>query len=340
VTSTVKKLAPVILDQIKKSQNILLHCHPHPDGDSVGSSLALMHALASLGKKVTLIKGDSDLPNSLKHLPGFSLIRSQNIFEVDLTEFDLFIILDSSMPSQISRLGPIEFPKFLNTVIIDHHYSNANYAKFNLVDPSYPALGQIIYDLLNIWQIDITPDIAVCLFIAIYTDTGGFRYPNTTQDTFITAGDLAGINPDFPKYISLMESSYTPKTLDYISLGLSHIQTYFSNQVAFSIISYLQLNSLGIQKSHTENVNLSEMLRMVSDWKITASVIEEDPNIVSVSLRTIDGDHFHVGRIAVATGFGGGHSGAAGANLKMSLEEARKLLLKTITKVHPELGSP
>jgi bifunctional oligoribonuclease and PAP phosphatase NrnA len=299
-----------------------------------------VHALSSLGKTVTLIKGDSPLPNSLKCLPGFNLITPQNFFEIDLIKFDLFLILDASALSQISRLGNIEFPKTLNTIIIDHHYSNTQFASLNLVDPTYPATGQLIYDLLTLWQVNLTPEIAICLFIAIYTDTGGFKYPNTGKDTFLAASHLADINPKFPEYISQIESSYSPKTLEFISLGLQNIQTFYSNQVAISLISFPELQKLNLQKSDFENIYISETMRMVSGWKITASLIEKDPGIISISLRTLDGEHYHVGKIAVATGFGGGHPAAAGVSLTMPFDQAKSFLLSTISQVYPELGTP
>ena len=109
MTETVKKLAPEILDVIKKSESILLHCHPSPDPDSVGSALAMKFALQSLGKKVTIIAGDSPVPSAFSHFPGFAEIIPKNFFEIDLAAFDLFIIQDSGSLDRISKKAQLFF---------------------------------------------------------------------------------------------------------------------------------------------------------------------------------------------------------------------------------------
>src|SRR3989344_3353977 len=120
--------ASQIFDEIKKASSILLHCHPSPDPDSVGSALAMKFALEQLGKKATVIKGDSEIPQAFMHFPGAKEIIAENFFEVDLKEFNLFIILDSAAPEQISRFKPIKFPLPIRTIVIDHHRTNPGYA--------------------------------------------------------------------------------------------------------------------------------------------------------------------------------------------------------------------
>src|SRR4051812_38019854 len=109
VSATIKEQAPIILAEIKKAKSILLHCHPSPDPDSVGSALAMKFALEGLGKKVTVIKGDSDIPEAFNHFPGALEIMAKNFFEIDLSQFDIFIVQDSASIEMISRRGKIEF---------------------------------------------------------------------------------------------------------------------------------------------------------------------------------------------------------------------------------------
>ena len=160
MTEENKKLIPVIWDEIQKSQSILLHCHPNPDADSIGSALAMMHMLEGIGKKVTIIAGDSDLPRNMAHLPGYEKIERKSFFEIDLKSYDLFLIQDSGAINQISKKGTITFPEHLKTIVIDHHASNPGFADINLIDLSYPATCQIIFDLFKEWNIKITPPIA------------------------------------------------------------------------------------------------------------------------------------------------------------------------------------
>src|SRR5579872_6587049 len=95
ISPLIKEKAPLILAEIKKATSILLHCHPSPDPDSVGSALAMKFALESLGKKATIIQGDNDIPRAYMHFPGAQDIVKKNFFELDLTQFDLFIVQDT-----------------------------------------------------------------------------------------------------------------------------------------------------------------------------------------------------------------------------------------------------
>src|SRR3954463_13074656 len=105
ISPLIQEKAPVILAEIEKASSILLHCHPSPDPDSVGSALAMKFALEQLGKKVTVIRGDSEIPQAFMHFPGAGDIQSKSFGEVDLKNFDLFIIQDSGSPEMISRLN-------------------------------------------------------------------------------------------------------------------------------------------------------------------------------------------------------------------------------------------
>lgn len=340
MSEKVQKIAPVILAEIQKADNILLHLHPSPDGDSLGSALALLSALENLGKKATLIKGDSDSPQTLSHLPCFEKIVQKNYFETDLSFFDLFIILDASSPNMVSKKGEVKFPKDLKTVVIDHHSTNSEFGLINLVLTDYPATAQIVYDLLKTWGRPVTPEIAANLFVGVYTDTGGFKYPGTNRDTFLIAADLITIYPDFAKTIFLLENSFEPQNLAFIALALSSVEHYFNGQLALSKVSFKKLRQKGLEKRHTERIEIPNFLKSVKGWEIGASLVEAEPNLVKVSLRTRDAEKYDLGAIAHATGFGGGHKAAAGAAFKMPLPKAKKLLLETIKSLHPELGKP
>jgi len=331
-------LSSKIIRQIKSSRRILLHLHPAPDGDSLGSALAFWHFLMSLKKEVVLIKGDSELPQDFACLPGFDQISPINFFDLDLPKFDLFISLDSSDLNQISKLSPVVFPSHLATINIDHHSTNTRFAQINLVDTSSPATSQILYLLFKRWRVKITKNIAINLFVGLYTDTG-FKYYRTTSTTFRIASKLVKICPSFTDYIFQIENNNRPEQLKFQGLALLSIETYFSNRLALSVVSFKTLQQYKISPHDTEKSGISNILKSVTGWEIGASLIEVQPELCCLSLRTRDPKVFDVSIIASLLG-GGGHTAAAGATLYLPLNQARKHLLQIIQKTYPNLGQP
>lgn len=338
MTDKVNSFAPQIWTEIEKSQNILLHCHVGPDEDSYGSTLAFLHVLNSLGKNVTLISGDWAPMKKFSILPGFNLIKNKNFTDINQNDFDLFLVLDCSSTNQITKLDKVEFNSGLKVIIIDHHSTSTNFGKINLVDETYPATSQLLYDLFMFWQVKITPEIAICLFVGIYGDTGGFKYPPVSVETFEIATALVKKYPDFAKVILAIQHHRTPNEIIFEALALNSVKTYFSGKVAVSQVSSDQLSAINFKEGEISTSTVSSNLVTVSDWEIGICLVEKNKDEVGVSLRTRG--KYDVAAIAVATGVGGGHPAAAGARLKMPLEQALKFLLSTIQKTYPELGNP
>jgi len=327
MSSKIKTLAPEIWQAIQQAQNILLHLHPRPDEDSIGSVLAMGHALASLGKKFTIIKGDSPLPEEYSHLPGYNWIIDKNFFEIALADFDLFLILDTGGVEQISRQGEIIFPDHLNTVLIDHHDNTVNFARTNLILSDYPAVGQLLFDLFKEWGVALTPEIAINLLIGIQADTGGFKYPRTTSETLAVAAELVKMSPNFPAVIAKCENVLTPGEISYLGLGLSKAESLFNNQAAISAISYEELQRAGIRENDVHQNQIANWFRQVKDWKIGIALVESQPGQTCISLRSQDGEKYDVSKVALAFG-GGGHRAAAGATIKKPLAEAKAEVLR------------
>ncbi len=326
-------MAPIIMAEIKKAQSILLHCHISPDPDSVGSALAMKFVLESLGKKVTVIKGDSEFPRGFMHFPGAKDIVLKNFTEVDLKDFDLYIAVDTSAITQITRIQPVTFPLPIKSIVIDHHPSNPGFADINLIVPTAPATGQVIYLLLKVWNISITPDMAANMFIAIYTDTVGLKIDVTTPETYEIVAELVKIYPDFPKLIFQMENSETPETLALYGMALSSINVFLDNKLAISGVSYAQLQSKNITEVRLSTSAISSSMKVVAGWKVVVSMIEISPNKVKCSFRTNDVVNFSVGGLSAAFG-GGGHKAAAGAVIEASLEDAQKLIVSKAKELY------
>ena len=310
---------------IKDANSILIHLHVKPDPDSIGSALATYHALLGLGKKVTVIKGDSALPEAFSFLPGFKDIILKNYFEINLADFDLFIIQDSGSKELISRKGEVIFPSSLKTLVIDHHKTNKKYGDVNFVDTSYSATAEYLFNLFKEWGIEITKDIAKCLYIGIYGDTGGFRYSTTTSHTMSVIAQLTKIYPEFPKLIEALEYNNPKENIYFDALALGLVETFFDNTVALSCIPFEAMKEKGITREVSDNNIVASMLLTVKDWEIVGTLIEKSPGEISISLRSKNGRD--VSLVAIALG-GGGHKPAAGATLWCSLEEAKEKVLQ------------
>lgn len=339
MTDKVKKSAPLIWKEIAQAKNVLLHCHPSPDPDSVGAVLALKFMLENLGKKATVIAGDSPKLASMAKIPGYDQIVQKNYLEINPQDFDLFLILDSSASGQISKKGKVVFPKNMVTIKIDHHRNEDNFADINLVDPSYPASCQIVYDLIKAWEQKVTPEMAASLIIGIYTDTGGFKYAPTNDQTLLAAAELAKVYPQYAEVIFAYENSAAPGQLEFLSLALDSIEHYFGGKVAISAVPYQELSQRHITAENVHEVGLANFLVSVPGWNIGIRFTETTPNVINLSFRKRASENYDLSKIAIALG-GGGHLSASGAVINKPFKEAKELLLKTLQEIYPELGNP
>jgi phosphoesterase RecJ-like protein len=326
MTENIRTAAPKILEIIKASHNILLHCHPAPDPDSVGSALAMKLAVEQLEKKATVIAGDGPLPSDFSSFPGFADIVSKNFMEISTdaaggTLFDLFIIQDTGSLDRVSAIGKVVIPLGMKTIVIDHHKSTIAFGnEFNLIEPSYPATALILYDLFKIWNIRLTADIAANLFIGMYTDTGGFKYASVTSDVFAAAAELAAVYPDFHKIIFSMENNRRPAELTFEGLAFLNITTSLGGRLAMSTISHDDMVKHGITPVDTSSGMIANIVKSVVGWDIGACLVEKDPGNVYVSFRTRDSEKYDVSILAGRLG-GGGHKAAAAAVIKGTIEE-------------------
>lgn len=332
MSEIIKKQAPIILAEIKKANSILLHCHPSPDPDSVGSALAMKFALEQLGKKVTLIQGDSAIPKSFA-FPGVDTIVKKSYSEINPSDFDLFIAQDSASKQMISFKTDVVFPDTMKVIVIDHHVSNTNYGTINCVDSSYPATGQLLFDLFNEMGIRLNHDIAINLFMGIYTDTGGFKYRSASAETIRIGSELAALAPDFSEVIFIMENSNRKESLIYQGLALSSLKEFFGGTIALTSVTFDQLSQNGIKEEDYSASYIANILKSVVGFEIGINLLEKEPNKIGVGMRTRNPEKFDVSKLAVALG-GGGHKSAAGAKLNMTMPEAIDKVVKTAKELY------
>lgn len=325
-----------IWSAIDQSQNVLLHLHPGPDGDSVGSTLAMRSALRQLKKKVTLVSGDSPPPEYLSFLPGFKYIKNQPLQKTDLDQFDLFLILDSADWSMVSR-NSFDRPSKLKTIVIDHHATNPRFGQINLVDTTSPATCQIIFQLLDANpDIKITKSMAANLITGLYTDTL-FKYPGTTSQTFAIASKLTQIYPKFTDLIFQIENQNTKAGIEFEKILLNSIEEH--GRLVMVSATYDQILNKEILPSDISGNNINNHLKSVVDWQVSVSLIEIQRKLIKLSFRTRDAKKYNVAFLAQDLG-GGGHPAAAGATLSMTLPEAKDQLYDSVKKIYPDLIKP
>jgi len=304
-----------ILEAINKATRILVGSHARPDGDAIGSAVAMGNLLQSSGKEAIVVNCDS-VPEALRFLPGIEQIQSPD----DAGEFDLVITLDSA---DRARLGE-DFWKVTdscNTVInIDHHISNTKYGDLNFVDSASPATGQIVYQLARFagWEVD--RDSAENLYAAISTDTGSFRYPSTTAETMRIAGELVDLGVDVGEINRLLYENYPQRRVEMLRFLLEDIEISSDGRYASASLPLSMSEELELQTGDTEGA--IDTIRAI-DSVIVAVLFEDLPDgKVRVSSRSKD-EKFSVGALCGEFG-GGGHTLAAGARMAGPIEKARE----------------
>ncbi|MBU3668341.1 MAG: bifunctional oligoribonuclease/PAP phosphatase NrnA [Candidatus Taylorbacteria bacterium] len=338
LTEEQKNIAKGIKERIEAATSILMHCHPNPDPDSLGSTLAMKFALEAIGKRVTIIGGDSPTPEVFMHFPGAPTILQQNYISTDLSQFDLFLILDSGSIEMISKKGEVVFPEHLRTVVIDHHASNKGYAEVNLVAVQYPSTTEVLFDLFKEWGMGLTHDIAVNLYVGLFTDTGGFRYELVSGHSFTMAAELFEYAPDVVETVKILENSGTRGNIEFLALGLSNKHIFnFKDQskgsYVISTVTYSDIQRLGLTPNDYWNASfVTNLLRSVVGWNVVVILTEQEPGLVKASFRTRDHVLFDVSKVALKLG-GGGHKAASGATFYTSVEEAMRQVSKTIEEV-------
>ncbi|MGO3751324.1 MAG: DHH family phosphoesterase [Peptoniphilaceae bacterium] len=303
---------------IENSQKIYIASHINPDGDNVGSLLALFKLLLNLKKNVTLIEDDY-IPDFLKFLPNWEIAKKS----VELDEkSDLFISLDCADIDRLGEGAKNLFLKSKNSINIDHHSTNTNYGSVNLIDIHAPATGEILYELIKDADYNIDSDIAKCIYTAISSDTGSFKYDSTRSRTFIIASELLTIGIDINEIaVNLYQNNSLEKT-KLLSKSLNTLELFGNGKVATVFVDDNMIKECSAKKSDTEGI--VESVRDISGVEV-ALFFKIKKDSIKLSIRTKS--CINASKIALKYG-GGGHIRAAGASLNLPFEERKKEIVK------------
>jgi len=307
-----------IAEWLESRNRLLITGHQRPDGDCLGSILALGMALSAAGKTCRLAVSDP-VPHIYHFLPGMETLGT--ISRID-TEFDGVITLECGSASRTGIKG-IESLSSLN---IDHHASTEPWADLNWINPEFAAVGEMILLLLDEMGLEISADIAGNLFAAVMTDTGSFQYSNTTAGTFMAASRLVSRGADPAEISRAVYMNQKVSRLKLLARVLETMEIDSSGRIASIRMTLEDLEATGAEGDDTEGfVNYP-----LSVQGIEASVFlrQAGEHLYRISLRSKQ--KIDVSQVAVRFG-GGGHARASGFSLEsQSLQEARELVLSEL----------
>lgn len=298
---------------LKAADNILILTHRNPDGDTLGSGFALMHALRSIGKRAKVLCCD-EIPKKYSYMFG----EKQEDFSAEYT-----VSVDVA---DIKLLGNDFSREFENKIdlCIDHHGSNTEYAD-NLLLRSCAATCEIVYDIVNALDVTITQIIANCLYTGISTDTGCFLFSNVTPETHIIAADLIKKGAD---YVNINKVMFETKSIGYFKLeelALNTVKTYFDGKCAVMSITQEMLRESNTDESDCDGI--AGIPRKIDGVLVGVTVRERSDGSYKVSLRSHE--PVDSAKICKLMG-GGGHARAAGCELSPDAFEAEKAKLLSI----------
>lgn len=310
-----------ILVEIKNSDNIAVMAHEAPDGDAIGSSLAMCLALKNMGKNVVYLL-DEELPETFSFLPGVELIKKES----DIEKFDLAITLDCP---NIKRVGSSIRKYFENAKVkveFDHHTKNDMFADYNVVNHVSPATAQILVSSFEYLGIEITKDIGICLLTGVITDTGGFRNANVTVESFEFASWCLekGINLSKIYQQSMLTLSKTK--FEAQKLAMNRLEFFEDGKISFTYMTKADDEELNIKAG--EHDGIVEIGRCVEGVEVSVFLYEKEKGY-KASLRS--NEYVNVSEVCLTFG-GGGHIKAAGATLNMPFEEAKKAIISEVKK--------
>jgi phosphoesterase RecJ-like protein len=305
--TVVKQAAEALL----RADKVVLASHVNPDGDTLGSSLALAHALRALGKTAVPLSHDG-VPEILRWMPGTEWV----VRDIDRRDFDLAVVCDTGTTERIGRARPV-IESAPVSICVDHHLSEGNFGQIRVVDSKAAATGELMYALLREMRVAFTREIAECLLCALITDTGSFRYMNVTPTTFRIAAALmrSGACP-----AAIGELVFENRSLGSIKLlgrALDSLKVSDDGRVAWAHIRAQDFEELGATDEETEGI--VNHVRAVNTVQIGVLFREIPGKRVRISLRARDGQD--VSEIAHKFG-GGGHRLAAGCHHEPPLAEA------------------
>ena len=314
-----------LLKRIRGYQHLLVTSHANPDGDAIGTELGIARLLRSMGKGVTIWNADP-LPTVYQPLPGSDRIHvGQEPPQGYPDHFDAVVVLECPAMERtgLTELSdPVELSD-LPKLNIDHHLGNQHYGVVNWVDTSAPAVGEMVFHLAKGLKVGLDRDTATCLYLALVSDTGCFRFSNASPRAFQAAAALVAEGASPEQVAGWLYESRPLGMMRLLSSMLETLELHTDGRVATAHLTEEMYRQAGA--SHTDAEGLIDYPRSLAGVDAVALFRQLDSASYKVSLRS-RADTVNVERIARAYG-GGGHRNAAGLTLSGTYEQVRERVL-------------
>jgi bifunctional oligoribonuclease and PAP phosphatase NrnA len=308
----------------RENDRFLITCHENPEGDAIGSELALALALRRMGKVATVLNADP-VPANLRFLPGADTI----IFEDDGTDYPVSVVVDCGSPERTGRVGSVlsRSPLLVN---IDHHKTNGAHGDFRLIDPTAAATGLLIHRLLAAMGQPIGLDVALNIYVSVLTDTGSFHYSSANPEAFHVAGEMVALGIDPWKVSEHLFESQEADRVRLLGRVLGSLELSPSGRFASITTTRQDLADFSATRDFLEGfINYP---RSIAGVEVAVSFREEGDGSWRVSFRS-------KGRVDVAevsSRFGGGgHRNASGCTVHGTLPEVKAKIFAALESALP-----
>ncbi len=317
-----------IIAALRQCTTILITVHKSPDGDALGSQLALMLALEKMSKTVTAHNLDP-VPEIYRFLPHADRIKTGPTVA---GAYDAYIVLDADPPR--SGLFDRSLPSDI-LINIDHHITNSSNWPYTWLDPHAAATGEMIYKLILELGVSLDRDMALCLYTAIFTDTGSFRYSNTSPESMKIAASMLEAGADPWVVTENVYESFAFRRLKLLGAVLAEMEQSTDGRIAWVVVTEELYRQTGTTAEDTDN--FVNFVRSVKGVEVAVLLRQTAAREYKISFRSKG--RVDLSGLAQSLG-GGGHKNAAGSTLSGTLEEVRSKVIKEVGKyVEAQLGS-
>lgn len=312
-------------ETIEKANSIVIFSHVNPDGDTLGTMSALYQTIKNYFNKEAVMITVGKIPDIYEFIPYIKKVKTP-IDIAQSSDFDLAIAVDIAAKDRMADALPL-FEKAKTKINIDHHRTNNEYGDLAIVRGDASSAGEVLFDILENLRLEPDKDTATALYTAILTDTGGFRFDNTTAEVLKKAAKIIEYGAN-PALISRYCYESKPKPMVMLQANsLINAKFLEENKIAYVCITNKDMEKYKAQNDHTEGI--VEALRQINTTEISFVLKEVDENTTKASLRSKKAD---VSKVATVFG-GGGHTFAAGCTIKKPLKIACDKMIEEVKKI-------